>query len=94
MAYRFKWDSDKARENRAKHTVDFEEAQRVFDDPLVVDWIDDRQDYGEVRFAALGMVDERLIFVAFSMPDDDTVRIISARKAMPNEKRRYHEEQT
>lgn len=94
MAYKFDWDPEKARANRAKHTVDFSDAQRVFDDPLAIDWIDDREDYGEVRFAILGMVGGRLLFVAFTMPDDSTVRIISARRAMPNEKRRYHKSQT
>lgn len=63
MAYKFDWDPEKARANRAKHTVDFSDAQRVFDDPLAIDWIDDREDYGEVRFAILGMVGGRLLFV-------------------------------
>jgi len=91
MVYAFEWDPRKARENRAKHIVDFTDAQRVFDDPFVIDWIDDRENYGEVRFAALGMVEGHLLFVAFTMPDDTTIRIISARRAMPNEKHRYHE---
>jgi uncharacterized protein len=94
MAYRFEWDPAKARANRAKHIVDLNDAQRIFHDPLMIDWIDDRHNYGEDRFAALGMVEGRLLHVAFTMPDDTTVRIISARKAMPNEKRRYHESQT
>jgi hypothetical protein len=94
MAPRFEWDPRKARENRAKHLVDFIDAQRVFDDPFAIDWLDERENYGEVRFAALGMVDGRILFVAFTMPDEDTVRIISARRAAPHEKRRYHEGQT
>jgi uncharacterized protein len=94
MAYRFEWDPEKHRANRAKHSLDFSDAQRIFDDPLAIDWLDDREDYGKDRFAALGMVDGRLLFVAYTMPDDATVRIISARKARPNEQRRYHESQT
>lgn len=93
MTYRFEWDPDKARANRGKHNVDFDDAQRAFDDPLMIDWMDDRRDYGEDRFAALGVVEGRLLHVAFVMPDEVTIRIISARKATPNEKRRYHEEQ-
>jgi uncharacterized protein len=94
MAYRFEWDTEKARANQAKHSLGFNDAQRIFEDPFAIDWLDDREDYGEDRFAALGMVDGRLLFVAYTMPDDTTVRIISARKARPNEKRRYHESQT
>jgi uncharacterized DUF497 family protein len=93
MAYRFVWDPRKAEANRAKHIVDFADARRVFDDPYAFDWVDSREDYGEVRYCALGMVEGHVLFVAFTMPDDDTVRIITARRAMPNEKRRYHEAQ-
>lgn len=31
---RFEWDEEKARGNRRKHGVSFEEAKDVFDDPL------------------------------------------------------------
>ena len=34
MAYRFEWDEQKARSNRIKHSVSFDEASSVFDDPL------------------------------------------------------------
>lgn len=94
MAFKFEWDPDKARVNRAKHNVEFSDAQRALDDPFVVDWLDDRENYGEDRFLSLGMVEGRLLVVAYTMPDENTVRIISARRARPNEKRRYHESQT
>jgi putative transcriptional regulator len=57
MSYRFEWDVEKARANWAKHRVDFNDAQRIFDDPFAIDWIDDRENYGEERFAALGIVE-------------------------------------
>jgi uncharacterized DUF497 family protein len=81
----FEWGEQKARENLAKHNVDFSHARRVFDDPCAIDWLDDRQNYGE---------DGRLLHVAYTMPDDATIRIISARRARPNERRKYHESQT
>lgn len=52
---------------------------------------DRRQDYGEERFILLGMVQERLLAVSYTMRGE-RVRIISARFAEPRERRRYHEE--
>jgi hypothetical protein len=94
MADEFEWDARKAAANLAKHGIDFVDAQRVFDDHNAVEWLDDRHDYGEVRCIVLGMVRGRLLYVVYSAPDDATVRIISARKATPRERRRYHESQT
>jgi uncharacterized DUF497 family protein len=93
MPYEFDWDPNKARTNRAKHNVDFSDARRAFDDPFAIDWSDDRQNYGEDRFITLGMVEGRLLHVTYTMPDDRTIRIVSARRARPNEKRKYHESQ-
>ena len=87
----FQWDDQKAARNYARHGVTFEAAREVFKDPFAFDWIDDGQDEGEQRFAALGMVEGRLLFVAYTMRGDAT-RIISARLAEPYERRRYHEE--
>jgi uncharacterized DUF497 family protein len=87
----FEWDAHKAAENSAKHRITFEMARDVFDDPFVVEWPDDAQDAGEQRFAALGMVEGRILFVAYTMRGD-TIRIISARRAEPFERRRYHDE--
>jgi uncharacterized DUF497 family protein len=51
----------------------------------------DTEDYGEPRFKLLGMVDGRVLFVAYTMRGD-IIRIISAREAEPYERRLYHEE--
>jgi len=87
----FQWDDAKAAKNCAKRSVTFEAARDVFEDPFAVDWIDDGQDEGEQRFATLGMVEGRLLFVAYAMRGD-AIRIISARLAEPFERRRYHDE--
>jgi uncharacterized DUF497 family protein len=52
---------------------------------------DRRENYGEERYILLGMVDNRLLHVAYTLRGQ-RVRIISARLAEPREKRRYHEE--
>jgi uncharacterized DUF497 family protein len=73
--------------------VSFETAKLVFSDPFALEWLDDRFDYGEERFAILGMAADRLLFVAFTVRDD-VVRIVSARAAEPHERRKYHQENT
>lgn len=50
--------------NYAKHGVTFEAAREVFKDPFALDWLDE-QEAGEQRFATLGMVEGRLLFVAY-----------------------------
>ena len=87
----FEWDDSKAARNRRRHKITFEQARDVFADPFIVEWIDDGQDEHERRFNALGMVDNRLLFVAYTMRGQ-AIRIISARRAEPFERRRYHEE--
>jgi len=88
---RFEWDAAKAARNEADHGVTFDVAMLVFADPFALEWRDDREDYGEDRYVVLGMVDGRVLYVAYTMRGD-AIRIISARGAEPNERRRYHEE--
>jgi hypothetical protein len=87
----FEWDEKKAAENYHKHNVTFEVARHVFDDPAAVDEPDDRQAYGDARFNIIGMVRGRLFFVTYTIRKSK-FRLISARRAEPHEKRRYHEE--
>lgn len=91
MTLEFDWKDAKAAENDAKHGVGFEMATKVFNDPFAVEWLDDRQDYGEKRHVILGMVETRLLYVAYTMRGEK-IRVISARGAEPHERRRYHEE--
>lgn len=89
----FQWDEAKAAANYAKHGVTFDSARRVFADPFAVEQIDDRHDYGEVRYVILGMVESRLLAVAYT-ERGGIIRIISARAAEPFERREYHEQNT
>ena len=84
----FEWDDKKAASNRVKHGVSFEMARCVFDDPFLFEWINTIQGHDEVRFAALGMVEQRTIFVAYTLRDG-RIRIISARRATAFERRTY-----
>ncbi|MDQ6868501.1 MAG: BrnT family toxin [Pseudomonadota bacterium] len=87
----FEWDEWKAAGNYARHGVTFAAARDVFKDPFAIEQLDGREDYGEDRFVVIGMVEGRLLFVAYTMRGE-TVRIISARGAEPHEQRRYHED--
>lgn len=89
----FQWDDDKAARNAAVHGVTFEAARDVFRDPFALEWIDRRQAYDEERCVILGMVEDRLLFVVYTLRDEAT-RIISARGAEPHERRRYHDDNT
>jgi uncharacterized DUF497 family protein len=91
MAAEFEWDDAKAAANLAKHGVSFEQARDAFNDPFALDFMDDREDYGELRLILVGMVETRMLVIAHTTRDD-RVRIISAREAEPHERRRYHEE--
>ena len=88
---RFEWDDGKAAANYAKHGISFDAAREVFKDFLAVDRPDDRIEYGEERFTIVGMVDGRLLFVAYTIRNE-TIRIISARGAEPREQRQYYQD--
>lgn len=49
----FEWGDAKARTNATRHRVTFEAARDVFDDPFATGWLDNREPYGEVRYARL-----------------------------------------
>jgi uncharacterized DUF497 family protein len=85
---RFEWSDAKARANLRKHGVSFEVARLVFDDPAMIDRIDDRDDYGEDRFNAIGMVRGELLTVTFA-ERNERYRIVSARKATRREQNDY-----
>ena len=87
----FEWHHEKAEQNRRKHGITFEMARDVFNDYFFVAWEDASQDQGEDRHVILGMVENRLLFVAFTQRGD-RFRIISARLAEPFERRRYFNE--
>ena len=88
---RFVWDAAKRRENLAKHGIDFREAPEVFDGPMLVA-LDNREDYGEDRFIGLGSIKSRVVVIVYSEPEENTVRVISLRKANKNERERFDKE--
>lgn len=88
---KFEWDIAKADSNKKKHGVSFQEAQSVFYDEFAVQFYDEEHSGSEGRFLMLGFSDEaRLLIVCHCEREQDkTIRIISARKATPNEGQYY-----
>jgi uncharacterized DUF497 family protein len=90
----FEWDDAKARTNERKHGVRFEDAMLVFADPFAL-VEQDRIEGGELRWQTLGLVGGVALLLAAhtvsSSPGEETIRIISARKATRKERQRYDE---
>ena len=86
----FSWDEEKNRANLLKHGLGFETAQYVFEDPLHLSRID-RIEHGEIRWQTIGLVEGLLlILVAHTVSEDEeSIRIISARRATKKERRFY-----
>ena len=87
---KFEWDQQKNQANVAKHELDFADAPRVFRLPLRVS-LDERQDYWEDRWIGIGILDGRFVVVVFTEPGEQTIRIISLRKALPYERKCYEQ---
>jgi len=85
---RFTWDPAKNRLNLAKHGIAFEDAVSMFDGDLV-EREDDRFDYGEVRNVAIGLAGGFETTVICTVTDDGQIRIISAWRSTPQEKRLF-----
>lgn len=84
----FEWDDVKRDLNLRKHGVDFTRAVRIFANPFL-ERIDDRADYGEVRWVALGQWQGDFMTVIFTWRGENR-RIISAWKAGSNDRATYH----
>jgi uncharacterized DUF497 family protein len=86
----FTWDERKNRVNQRKHGISFETAIWVFDDPFQASW-QDREVEGEARWQTIGMVQGvQVLVVAHTVEEDEKmIRILSARKATPRERRIY-----
>jgi uncharacterized protein len=90
-AIRFAWDKAKAAENIRKHGISFEEGSTVFADENARLKHDPDHSDSEDRFILLGLSSMlRLLLVCHSYREnDDLIRIVSVRKATPNERRQY-----
>ena len=87
---RFEWDEAKNKTNIVKHRIDFSDVPNIFDHPVLVD-LDVREYFDEDRWIGIGLLRDVIIVVIFIERDDDTIRIISARRANYHERKRYEQ---
>ena len=85
----FEWDPKKAKRNKKKHGVSFEEGVTVFYDPLSATFDDPDHSVGEHRYITIGLSSrDRLIVVAHA-ERGEVLRIISARPATAYERKKH-----
>ena len=82
------WDPKKNQRNVARHGIAFEDAVRIFEGPML-EKVDDRFEYGEVRVYAIGIVNGIEITVIYTDRDPDERHIISAWRTEPHERRYF-----
>jgi len=87
----FEWDENKAEVNNRKHKVSFHEAKSVFYDENARLISDPDHSKTEDRYILLGLSNKikLLVVVHEYREQDETIRIISARKATKNESTKY-----
>ena len=83
----FEWDEDKRQRNLAERGVDFRLAAGIFRN-FVLEAADERADYGEVRYRALGRVVDEHFVVVYTWRGTNR-RIISAWRIGEDGRRRY-----
>jgi hypothetical protein len=86
---RFEWDGGKATSNLKKHRVSFDEAVTVFYDPLAATFEDPFHSQDENRFVTVGYSAEGRLIVVCHVERAEVVRLISARRATPSERKRH-----
>lgn len=95
----FEWDENKARLNRTKHQISFEEAKTIFNDPFLLTFSDEFHSEAEERLISIGTsANSRVLLVVHTEREEANhailIRIISARKATSAERQTYEENQT
>lgn len=85
----FQWDDEKSAANEAKHGISFLQAAQIFRGPILKR-MDDRKDYGEQRFIALGAFDGEVLRVVFTERGGD-IRLISAWRAGKHDRKKYQD---
>ena len=87
---RYEWDPVKDEQNQRKHDLDLAEGIPALNDSNLQSWVDDANDYGEVRDITLGFGRREILYVVSTLKLTDLTRIISVRKANKYERYCYH----
>ena len=82
------WDSKKAESNFKKHKIRFSDAEMALYDPFAMT-LEEQIVAAQQRFVSIGSdAVGRVIVIVYSYRAD-TIRLISARKATPSERKQY-----
>ena len=85
----FEWDARKASVNRRKHGINFADATAVFEDERALTVPDPITAVDETRMLTLGRDAMGRVLVVAYTSRGDRIRLISARRATPGERRQY-----
>ena len=77
MRLSFEWDAEKAKENRGKHRVSFEEGVKVLSDPLSITIDDPDHSANEQRYTDIGTSEKGHVLVVSYTERGGRIRIIS-----------------
>ena len=91
MPLKFEWKENKAEANIRKHNVSFEEAKTVFGDPFARISPDTDHSEHEERWHIIGMSKQNRVLLVAYTERNDTIRMITSRKAEPWERKCYEE---
>jgi len=90
MGMKFVWDEKKNACNIRKHGIDFRDVAAMFNHPMLIR-LDRRRDYGEDRWVGVGLLRDIVAVVVYvEWEDEETIRIISARKATLYESEEFY----
>jgi uncharacterized DUF497 family protein len=84
----FEWDDNKNKLNIRKHGIDFNDVLGMFNHDML-SYLDLRSEYGEDRWISIGWLNNVLGIVVYVERYENTIRIISARKATNSEVKKY-----
>ena len=87
----FEWDPEKAEANLKGRGIAFSEAATVLEDPLSTTFPDESHSDEEARFLTIGASGHGRVLVVAHTERNDTIRIISARRATRREREFYEE---
>jgi uncharacterized DUF497 family protein len=87
----FEYDPAKNERNKVKHGFDFENAKALWDDPRALRIELDYKE--EQRFGLIAKLQDKL-WIAICTTRFERIRIISVRRARPDESERYEQEQS
>lgn len=84
------WDEHKNAINQQKHGIRFEDAGLIFGDAARIEYYDELHSIDEDRYITIGKVEDILFVVFTERPENNAIRLISARKANARERRLYY----